>query len=96
MLFKIYKVCKINYKPDLLNSRVARFLLGLVLLSTIIIFFASGLFPPGISGEVLRHNKANDIDASPLLYSEVENMAELEESVRILREKAITSCQPDN
>jgi len=61
---------------------------GLVLLGGMILFFASGYSPPGVCGEVLRHNQANDIDASPLIYSELENMAELEEGVRKLRREA--------
>jgi hypothetical protein len=65
-----------------------RFLFGVVALSLLFGFFASGYSPPGICGEVLRHNQANDIDASPLLYSEVENMSELEEGVRQLRIQA--------
>ncbi|MCK4462543.1 MAG: hypothetical protein KAW46_12110 [candidate division Zixibacteria bacterium] len=36
---------------------------------------------PGICGEVLRHNQSQDIDASPLFYTDVENMAELEEGL---------------
>ena len=72
-----------NRKKDWL-----KFLSGLVLLSAMILFFASGYTPPGVFGEVLRHNQANDIDASPLIYSEVENMAELEEGVQKLRRDA--------
>jgi len=66
----------------------ARFLLGLIMLAATVLFFSSGITPPGICGEVLRHNQANHIDASPLLYSEVGHMAELEEGVRQLREAA--------
>jgi hypothetical protein len=65
-----------------------RFFVGLVMFAVAVCFFASGYSPPGICGEVLRHNQAEDIDASPLLYSEVEHMAELEEGVRAMREKA--------
>lgn len=68
--------------------RWLKLLAGLIILSAIFFFFASGYSPPGISGEVLRHNQANDIDASPLLYSEVEHMPELERGVRIMRENA--------
>jgi hypothetical protein len=48
----------------------------------------SGITPPGASGEVLRHNRAHDIDASPLFYSEVAHMAALEEGVRQMRRRA--------
>jgi hypothetical protein len=65
-----------------------KFVSGLILLGGMIFFFASGYSPPGVCGEVLRHNQANEIDASPLIYSEVENMAELEAGVRELRREA--------
>ena len=68
---------------------VLRLLLGLTILLSLFAFFASGLFPPGICGEVLRHNKQENIDASPLIYSEVENMRELEHAVRVMRQNAI-------
>jgi hypothetical protein len=55
-----------------------RFVIGLIVLGSCIAFFASGYSPPGVAGEVLRHNQQHDIDASPLFYSEVENMQELE------------------
>jgi hypothetical protein len=53
-------------------------LIGLALLGFCIAFFASGYTPPGALGAVLRHNQQHDIDASPLFYTEVENMHELE------------------
>jgi len=59
-------------------QRWIRFLLGLTLLAVFVAFFASGYSPPGVFGEVLRHNQEHDIDASPLFYTEVENMHELE------------------
>ncbi|MCP4631718.1 MAG: hypothetical protein GY855_02245 [candidate division Zixibacteria bacterium] len=68
--------------------RSIKFVSGLILLSLGVIFFSSGLFPPGIAGDVLRHNKACDIDASPLFYTEVENMTELEDGIRLMKEKA--------
>ena len=49
---------------------------GLILISAMIGFFSSGYSPPGIFGEVLRHNQEEKIDSSPLIYSEVENMAD--------------------
>ena len=64
-----------------LSVRLARFVVGLAMLAAFAGFFMSGYVPPGIAGEVLRHNRANNIDASPLFYSEVEHMAELERAV---------------
>ncbi len=68
-----------------LTTRLLRFAIGLALLSLFAGLFISGATPPGIAGEVLRHNRECNIDASPLLYSEVEHMSELEEGVRLLR-----------
>ena len=69
-------------------ARWLRFLAGLVALALFAAFFASGYAPPGVLGEVLRHNQVNEIDASPLLYSEVEHMAELEAGVKRQRDQA--------
>ncbi|MFH1373711.1 MAG: hypothetical protein ABII79_07950 [bacterium] len=65
-----------------------KFAAGLVTLLALAAFFASGYTPPGVLGEVLRHNQVCDIDASPLFYSEVENMSELEDGVRQMRQQA--------
>ena len=70
-----------------LTVRLARFAVGLVLLAMFAGLFMSGFTPPGIAGEVVRHNRLHDIDASPLLYSEVEHMQQLEEGVRQMRER---------
>lgn len=75
-------------KENSLSRRWLRFIVGLLLLVLMVVFFGSGYTPPGIFGEVLRHNQACSIDASPLFYSEVENMAELEKGLQdILNEK---------
>jgi len=62
-------------------------LIGLLILGGCFAFFASGYSPPGVLGEVLRHNQTYDIDASPLFYTEVENMHALEQGLDELREK---------
>jgi hypothetical protein len=67
------------------RQRVLRFFAGLVLMALLVLFFASGYTPPGIAGEVLRHNQGCDIDASPLFYTEVENMQQLEAGLAELR-----------
>ncbi|MBD3402126.1 hypothetical protein GF420_04470 [candidate division GN15 bacterium] len=63
-----------------------KLVIGLVVVTGVTIFFMSGYSPPGPAGEVLRHNQTNDIDASPLFYSEVEHMAELEKGVAAMRD----------
>ena len=62
--------------------------LGIAGLFVAVLFFSSGFTPPGPAGAVLRHNQSEDIDASPLFYSEVENMADLEAGVAALRDSA--------
>jgi hypothetical protein len=80
---------RLTEKNKELLKRWFRFFVGLLILAGIFAFFSSGYAPPGILGEVLRHNQAHSIDASPLFYSEVENMAELEKDVLRMREKKI-------
>jgi hypothetical protein len=70
-----------------------RFFTGLAMLAVAAGFFMSGVTPPGVCGEVLRHNQAEEIDASPLFYSEVEHMAALEEGVDQLRKAAMREIQ---
>ena len=65
-----------------------KFVIGLLAIAVVFCFFSSNYTPPGIFGEVLRHNRANNIDASPLFYTEVEHMSELETGVQVLREEA--------
>jgi hypothetical protein len=69
-------------------TRWVRFVIGLTGLALFAAFFMSGVTPPGVFGEVLRHNQTHDIDASPLFYSEVEHMQALEEGVRQMRRRA--------
>ncbi|MFH1700577.1 MAG: hypothetical protein ABIE07_08320 [Candidatus Zixiibacteriota bacterium] len=54
-----------------------KFTAGLLLIGGMAVFFASGYTPPGILGEVVRHNQQNDIDASPFFYGDVENFSEI-------------------
>lgn len=77
------------------SGRWIRFCVGLVLLGLCVLFFASGYSPPGLLGEVLRHNQQHDIDASPLFYTEVENMHELESGLNGL-ESATELSTPGN
>lgn len=69
-------------------GRWLRFALGLAALTAFFGFFASGWTPPGAAGTVLRSNQRNDIDASPLFYSDLENMPQIEADIRALREAA--------
>ncbi|UCG53697.1 MAG: hypothetical protein JSW58_09130 [Candidatus Latescibacterota bacterium] len=60
------------------RSRWLRFVVGVTLFVLGVTFFASGYTPPVALGTVLRHNQTHDIDASPLFYTDVENMLDLE------------------
>lgn len=70
------------------GRRLVRLFIGLVILSALVLFFSSGYTPPGLFGEVLRHNQEHQIDASPFFYGDVVNMNEYEEGVKKLREQA--------
>lgn len=50
---------------------------GACLILLLAAVFGSGYTPPGVFGEVIRHNRQADIDASPFFYGDVENMADL-------------------
>jgi anti-sigma factor RsiW len=73
------------------GRRIGRLILGIVGLALFAGIFASGWTPPGMAGRVLRHNQQHQIDASPLFYSEVEHMADLEKGVKQLRKEAAKS-----
>lgn len=50
---------------------------GSALLGIIVMVLFSGYIPPGILGDVIRHNRDANIDASPFFYGDVENMTEI-------------------
>jgi len=70
-----------------MKAKLIKFMIGLILLAGFYTLLASGATPPGIAGEVLRHNRTHNIDASPFWYGDVENMADYERGVRTLRER---------
>jgi hypothetical protein len=76
-----------------LKTRLTRFAVGLLIVAGMACFFASGYTPPGICGEVLRHNQQADIDASPFFYGDVENMLEIIESAEQWTANAPVSAQ---
>ncbi len=58
-----------------------RFFAGLALMLGLALVLGSGVTPPGVLGEGIRHNRERGIDATPLFYSEVENMPDLEDAL---------------
>jgi hypothetical protein len=82
---------------DSTGKRWLKFLAGILILGSFVWLLTTGYTPPGILGEVIRHNQANDIDASPFFYGDVENMTELEEGLKELMEaqKADSTLKAD-
>ncbi|MCP4569382.1 MAG: hypothetical protein GY841_17545 [FCB group bacterium] len=65
-----------------------KLIIGMSMLAAMVLFFTSGYTPPGLCGEVVRHNQLADIDASPFFYGDVENIWELVEGAEKLRAEA--------
>jgi hypothetical protein len=57
-----------------------RFFVSIALLLGFAFLLSRGYTPPGAAGEVFRHNQRNDIDATPLFYTEVEDSSAFEYS----------------
>ena len=70
------------------RMRWIKFLIGSLALAGLVVFFASGYTPPGICGEVIRHNQQADIDASPFFYGDVAHFWDLVEGAEKLRAEA--------
>ncbi len=66
--------------------RFAKLALGLCMLVGLILTLMFAPPPPGAPGAVIRHNRAAGIDATPLIYSDLDHMSDLEEGVRRMRE----------
>ncbi len=62
-------------------SRWIRFFIGLFILGLLFLMLAFGPMPTGVLGWTLRNNRAQNIDASPLFYTDVERMPILEQSL---------------
>jgi hypothetical protein len=56
-------------------------MIGIVLMVSVLVASATGLIPSDCAGGVISHNMANKIDATPLIYTESEDMPRLEEGV---------------
>jgi len=69
----------------------SKFLFGIFCLIAVVFFFTRGVTPPGVFGDVIRHNRAAAIDATPLFYSEVENIVEIQAGLAEWWDRADTS-----
>lgn len=72
-------------KDDIQNHRTpgswGRFAVCVFGFAAVLFFFTRGVTPPGVFGEVVRHNRAGAIDATPYFYTEVENIVELQAGI---------------
>ena len=68
-----------------------RFLIGVICLTGAVFFFTRGPTPPGVLGEVIRHNQAAAIDAASLVPYDVENIVEIQAGLTEWWEKPDTS-----
>lgn len=55
-----------------------RFIIGILCLCGTVFLFTRGVTPPGIFGEVVRHNRAAAVDATYLVSYDVENIVEIQ------------------
>ena len=71
-----------------------KFCLGLILVVGLMVVIVHLPVPEGFGGEVIRNNLENDIDASPLFYTEVDNIFEMSRDVEMMRSKAREARKP--
>ncbi len=65
-----------------LQQRLVKALAGLAAFALVFGLLAYGPIPKGKLGLVIRNNQAKGIDATPLLYTELDNYDQLEASLR--------------
>ena len=81
------KTTNYNFCPHITFYRIPDLACIILFIAAV---FASGYTPPGVAGEVIRHNRDADIDASPFFYGDVDNMLELIEGAeRLWRYRSI-------
>ncbi|HDS00624.1 MAG TPA: hypothetical protein ENO22_11880 [candidate division Zixibacteria bacterium] len=62
-------------------KKIVKFSAGCVVLGLILLAAASGNIPTGGEGGVIEHNLREKRDATPLIYSESEEMPRLEQGL---------------
>lgn len=68
-----------NQNPQFpLGKRIFRLALGLSFVVGLILLLMARPIPPGIAGEVLTHNLDEDIEATALIYMDLERMQQIE------------------
>lgn len=60
---------------------IMKFLVGIVIMVSILVVSSAGLIPADGAGGVIGHNMGNKIDATPLFYTDSEDIPRLEEGV---------------
>lgn len=76
-----------------LTSRLLKFCLGLCILLGFILLVMYAPVPSGITGEVIRHTQFAEIDATPLIYSDLYNMQDLESNVNVVFNPRMSPAQ---
>ena len=70
------------------KKRWLRFVVGVIALISLIALIIYAPVPPGALGEVLRNNIAKEIDATPIIYSDQDNIMDMQEGVRRMMREA--------
>ena len=68
-------------RMDGLIGKGLRLLIGVLILSGTFWLLAAGPCPPGAAGEVIRHNRDHDVQATALFYLDLDRMPELESAL---------------
>ena len=67
------------------KNKWLRFAIGLALVAGLFFTLAYAPPPPGVAGEVVRHNLEQDIDAYVLFYQELDKMPSLQRHLETIR-----------
>lgn len=70
------------------KKRWLRFVVGVIALISLIVLIINAPAPPGVLGEVLRNNAAKEIDATAIIYSDQDNIMDMQEGVRRMMREA--------
>ncbi len=70
------------------QKRVIRGIIAFIGFALFFLTLAYAPFPGGAAGVVLRNNQAKGIDATPLIYSDLENYNEIEKGLWQMKQAA--------
>ena len=77
------------------HLRLAKFLAGALCIAALAALLGSGWTLPGTLGTVVRHNQDWQVDATALIYSDLENMDQLESDLAatLAEQKALAGAR---